>query len=162
MIASNVSFVFVDTCIIGNVVKGDCSPEDRSALSAIMVLPTSQISFGASTLVREEIEQIPKEYRSAHVGMYDTLRNFPTSDVTWVDESDPSIIASDTRYRRAQEILSGRTDAHLVVDAVNEQYDYFLTTDYKTVLRHASEVESEFSIKPVSPSQLAERWGLDP
>ena len=58
---------------MGNVVKGDCKPEDLSALSRIMGQPTSAVSFGASTLGREEIEQIPQEYRGPHVEVYETL-----------------------------------------------------------------------------------------
>ncbi len=150
---------------MGNVVKGDCKPEDLSALSKIMGQPTSAVSFGASTLVREEIEQIPQEYRGPHVQVYETLRNFASSKVTWANESDLNTILTDRRYLKAQEILSERTDAHLVVDALNEgrrnfpsASPYFLTTDYKTLLSHKTEIETEFPIKVVSPSQLRTEW----
>jgi predicted nucleic acid-binding protein len=157
------SSVYFDTCIIGNLVKQDASPADIAALRTILDAANERrIDLVASTVAREEINKIPEQYRLAHETIYSLLSRLPGSRVTWVEETSTggARVVQDPRFTDINQVLRDENDSRHFFQAVDNQVDFFLTTDQRSVLNQAPTLEQRFTVRPVSPTQLVKALGL--
>ena len=72
---SRVPRVFLDTCVISGHVNKDMRPVDQVAFDHLAgLVRESRLTFGASTVAREEIDRLLPPWRVSHVREYETLR----------------------------------------------------------------------------------------
>ena len=150
--------VFVDTCVISGMAKGDLKSSDASAVVQMAeMVQRSELTIWASTVAREEIDQVPPEHRQAHIDQYEALRIIRASDATWVDTSPEStgfgLVVEHPYYRKLRDTLRDENDARLVFQAKMAGLTDFVTVDYKSILNKAPDIEENVGIRAVSPSQ---------
>ncbi len=144
--------LYLDTNIVSALVRGDLSPRDQRALHDILGLAdSSACTLAASTVVREELERIPPEFQREHLAQYELLAHLRGSAVTWMDEGS---VVTNSVYAKLRTILPDEPDARHLFQASENAVEQFVTADYKTILRYASEIERVAGVHARSPSQF--------
>jgi len=72
------------------------------------------------------------------------------------------LIADDAIARRLREIGLDRLDAHHVMLAIRRQCDAFATCDENTLLKYRTQIEKEYSIRLMLPSEFVRQKGKAP
>jgi hypothetical protein len=68
----------------------------------------------------------------------------------------PMVSRYEFKLRQLQRLLPDRLDARHVFAVWRHGLEYFVTTDDKTILRYRLELERQFNVKAVRPSELVE------
>lgn len=155
--------VLLDTCVISGAAKGDMSPDDTTAFCRMAELVAeSNLTVWASTVAKEEIDKIPTEYRQGHLDEYNALRIIRRSDATWIDDDPGSTgfgeVVQHPQYAQLHDLLRDENDARLIFQAKMAGVNDFITVDYRSILNKATELEEQFDMKVLSPSQYMSNW----
>lgn len=96
--SSSVPSILVDTNIVSGLVKGDLPREQAQAVVAIVeMMRRSDVTITGTTVMRDELNKIPAQWRNSHVAVADTLRTLKTaSGVTWLDPNAGAVVESPT------------------------------------------------------------------
>lgn len=149
--------VYLDTCIVSGLAKGDLAPDEAKALQRILearkrgavVVVTSQVTKG-------EISAIPEIHRASHEVLYNLLEDVPTVST---HRTDGGLLLlgvgggrrEDPLFTSLMSALPDPTDAEHVFQAAKNNLLYLITTDARTLIRHAVTVEQLCGVKLVTP-----------
>ncbi len=122
-----------------------------------------------SALVQEEMEDIPAEYRAPHLAQFarlEVLAVLPVIQAT--PPFRPTDFPHGTRTHPLLERLLNvldRVDAEHVFQVAQRGLCYFITLDFRSILRRAVAVESVSGVKALKPvdfEMLLASRGIDP
>jgi len=114
----------------------------------------SAVTLAGSTVMRDELNKIPRPARDKHDAIYNTLNILKTSSgVTWVDANTKQVLQNPV-YTRLCKILPDEPDARMIAIGVEHGREYFMTCDERSILRLRSKVEAACPIKPRRPTEL--------
>jgi hypothetical protein len=72
--------VYLDTCVVSGLARGDLRPSTVGALLRILeAQKAGHVQLLTSSVTREEIERIPESYRTPHQTIYTQLAEIPTA-----------------------------------------------------------------------------------
>jgi predicted nucleic acid-binding protein len=151
---------YLDTCIVSGLAKGDLPIAERTALAKVLRLHKAQnIQLVTSSLVKDEIDKIPEEYRWQHETIYNLLANIPIASASWTDSGLALMgcgggTREDPLYSELRAVLPGEIDAQHIFQAIKSGAGYFVTTDSRTILRFREMLQSKYGVKCVTPSRL--------
>ena len=152
--------VYVDTCVVSAVVKGELSAADSQGFMTLAdAVRRSDVTLWASTVMRREIDAIPAPFRQAHLDAYNALHIVRASPTThWIDHRPDSTAygqkTAHPTFLLLTQIVSDRTDAEHLFQATLSGAKDFVTTDRRTILSKATELRSRVGINVHSPAQL--------
>ena len=153
--SSHVPSILVDTNIISGLVRGDLPPDQTQAVVTIVgMMQKSDVTLAGSTVMRDELNGIPVQWRSPHIAVADTLRTLKTdSGVTWLDPNSGSVVENPT-YAALRRNLPDEPDARMIAIGEEHHQDYFMTDDRRSVLSRRERIASICSIKPRLPTEI--------
>jgi hypothetical protein len=161
---------YLDTCIVSGIAKGDLALEQDAVLALLRLSKAGRLDLVTSEVTRTEIEGVPRPARDRHEAVYLLL-----SDVPLVATTEPRsqlVVArgggrrggvgmligpryrENPLYTKLKGIVPDDADAHHLFQAVSAGATHFVTSDKRTILRHAAELERDIGITAVLPSQL--------
>lgn len=157
--------LYLDNNLVSAIIQDDQNDAEMDALiwlleqrkAGMMQVVTSEVS-------RREIERLKGDTRRPVQMVYSLI-----DDVPFVE--DHRLLGFHSQWGRLggtvlpliedhpvssklRQIGLDRTDAHHVMLAILEECDFFLTCDKKTILAYRREVEAEFPIRFLRPSEL--------
>lgn len=150
--------IYLDTSVISGCVKRDMKTTDYNAFKTIAnKAQAKEIILCGSTVVKEEIDKIPYEYRHEHSEIYNTLNIVRKSTAIWIDDEPNSTNFGNTVYdedfRKLSEILPDKNDVRHLFQAKKNGIKIVITLDEKTILSKSGELESKCQMKVYSPSE---------
>ncbi len=157
----SVPSIFFDTTIISGLAKGDLPQAELRAAAQIMKWAQSgQVTVGASTVSRDELDEIPLSKRGPHDEVYNTLSAFKTSSgVTYFDPNTNSVVTNPI-YGNLRLTLKDEPDARIIAIGEEHGFEYFVTDDRKTILSRRSDVEAICQIKPRSATEAVKEISM--
>lgn len=152
---------YLDTCVVSGLAREDLPEVELTALDKILeAQKRGAVSLVTSRVTKEEIDKIPDVHRRKHQTIYNLLADIPEAKAFRRDRF-LDILPWDFGMRLqpmlAQLIttLPDEADARHVYQAAQNGVGYFVTTDYKTILAHRTQIEQIAKIKPRSPQEFA-------
>jgi hypothetical protein len=160
--------VYLDTCIISGIAKMDLGDENIDALLSIFEQSKKgNLNILTSIITESELNAIPIQYRKQHELIYYLLANLPYIQNAQTVQQGSMIIGigigigfgnrrrkTDPLFGKLSTLLPDNNDAMHVFQATKNNVQYFLTTDYKTILKFKGEIEQICNIKAMSPTEL--------
>ncbi|WP_447600563.1 hypothetical protein [Nitrospira sp. Nam80] len=152
---------YLDTCVVSGLAREDLPDVELAAQDQILDAQKRRlISLVTSRVTKEEIEKIPQSYRRKHQTIYNLLADIPVAKA--FRRNKPwSLLPWDLGVRLqpmlAQLIttLPDEADARHIYQAAQNGVQYFVTTDYRTILAHRAKIERIAGIKAASPREFA-------
>jgi hypothetical protein len=156
---------YLDTNLVSGLVKEDLGDVELVALSELLRLrEQGAIGLVTSHITAEELSKIPPEGRGRHDDIYMRFDDVPAIDeqfrMPMVIRGGPGSrivrppIVEDAALHQLRSILPDVTDARHVFQAARNGVDYFVTCDYRTIVKHAAAVQAAVGIVVCLPSQL--------
>ena len=149
---------YLDTCVPSAIVKGELASSDSQAIGQMgELVRASALTLWTSTVMLEEMNQIPEPYRGPHLEAYNGLKvvtGHPTTN--WIDD-DPSSPtygkeAVHPTFQSLRSILPDRNDARHIFQASMNGVRDFVTLDNHTILSRRSQIHEATGIHVWSPS----------
>lgn len=160
--ASTSTTVYIDTCIVSGLAKGDVLPNEEKALTTLLEAhKKGKIVWMTSDVVKDEIGRIPQEHRPPHSVLYQLMADVPKVSTYRVD-SGLTLMGvgggrrEDPVFTSLKQILPDEGDAEHIFQATKNGVSYFMTIDQRTILKHKEQIEKQHNIKVVKPTQLVE------
>lgn len=159
---------YLDNCIVSAVVKGDF-PKEKEALEWLLNLyDTGKLDLWTSKVTLDELERHGmKEERDEMKALFDRLQRVPFVedhkvlgfDSKWDHLGGVSnpLVEDDRDSRTLRQVGLDRTDAHHLMLAIRAGCDVFLTLDARTILNRRAQVEGQFIIRLMTPSEFVRR-----
>jgi len=164
--------VYADQVVVSTLRRWDQRPEENKAIAVLKDWhDTGQITLVVSA-VHDRETATPEQYREEQARI---LALFPR--VEFADDhrligfntmyagpggrggfTTHPLIEDDTFARRLREIGLDRLDAHHVMLAIKRECDAFVTCDEATILKYRAQVEGEFPILLMLPSEFIQRY----
>ena len=161
---------YFDNTVISAKVKNEF-PEEIMALSELLKMSESgTLELVTSEITLREIEQYLGERKDDMKDFYSLFKRVPLiEDHTvlgfhsqWSSQGGGSypLVQDDPISSSIRKILKrkknkNRPDAHhLMVAIKGRECDVFLTFDWKTILRYREEIEEQYAIRVMRPSEL--------
>ena len=152
--------VYLDTCIVSGLAKGDLAPPDVRALEWILQQHKQRhLRLATSAVTKFELAKIPARFRIAHSAVNELLDVVPAR-VTfgfWGAEraiEDPNWWT----FERLTWLLPDAIDAEHLTFAIQAGFHHFITTDERTILRHKRKLLSDFDVRAMSPRAFKRYW----
>ena len=164
---------YIDNDVVSGFRRRDLKPDELAAIDTLKVLAeTGSISLVVSAVHDREAAPLPEQHREEQTKILalfprvefaddHRLYGFNTVDSGRGGFVTYPLIEDDAIARRLREIGvgrgdpdGGRQDAHHVMLAIRRQCIVFATCDEATILKHRAQVEAEFSIRLMLPSEL--------
>jgi len=150
---------YLDTCIISGIAKEDLKSDQLAAVFELLRLHKERvIQLVTSDMVKAEIDRIPAQFRSRHESIYNLLEDV-SSFVSGTGMSPiglPMMSRHQSRLRAMQAVLPDRLDARHVFAAWRHGLEYFVTTDESTIVRFRTELDGQFNVRAMLPTELLE------
>ncbi len=160
--------VYLDTCIISGIAKMDLPEEEISSLLAVLKHgKKGNLKIITSKVSKDEINKIPIEYRQKHELIYYLLTELPyvhNFRNVWQNGTIIGVGVGvgfghynrkiDPTLSKLRSLLPHKNDALHIFQAIKNKSQYFLTTDYKTIIKFRNKIEEIHKIKIVSPIEL--------
>ncbi len=143
---------YLDTCIVSGLAKSDLSPTELEALKKILDLhDAGKVELCTSAEVEDELSGIPAEHREPHLEVFERFRNLPriTGGIDSLTRLGPVGPIGNPRMRMLDRLKKAgldETDAMHVFIATTNKVEYFVTTDQKTILKYAEQVQAASGI----------------
>lgn len=165
--------VYLDSVLVCEIYSNDQKQEESAAFEAVMDSHSAgQLQLVTSQVTKDEIDQCPEEWKKMHMKAYRLLtkvRYIPAQEHKgYASQSDQfgftswPIMDGHPTWVRLREIGLDEKDAHHVTLAIENQCDWFLTCDKRTILARRAEIEKAFpAIKLMLPSELMSSNLLD-
>ena len=161
--------IYADNDVVSGFGKRDFPPPEMKALEVVEDLHSSgRLNLRTSLLALREIEDYQDDQRRGAVeAVYRRLEKIPFVEdhkllgfhSQWDSQGGITypLLEDDPISLALRGMGIKRTDAHHVMLAIRSGCDVFLTCD-GGVLEHRAEIENRFSIRPMRPSDLVERF----
>jgi hypothetical protein len=151
--------LYLDTCIIIGLVKEDLGAEMASLYRLLNLRKAGAVDLVTSHVAREEIQAVHESVRARHEAPYGLLEDVPSAAEVRPDSGLSATGVGggsrpDPLFLRLCELLPDRNDARHIFQAIRSDVTYFVTTDQRTVLSRAEDLEREAGVRAVRPSQL--------
>jgi hypothetical protein len=118
------------------------------------MMKRSDVTLAGSTVMRDELNRIPAQYRSSHLAVADTLRTLKTSSgVTWFNPNTGSVVTSPA-YAALRSMLPDEPDARMIAIGEEHRQRFFMTADRNSILTYRERIASICSIKPRRPTEV--------
>ena len=150
---------YLDTCVASAIAKRELSSADSQAVARLgELVQSSAVTLWTSTVMLEEIHQIPEPYRGPHLDAYNGLRTVAGHPTTaWLDDgstsSSPGQAAVHPMYDKLRKLLPDENDARHLFQAKMNGVPDFITVDKRTILSRGTEISRTVGIKVWSPAQ---------
>jgi len=152
--------VYLDTCIISGLAKGDIALPDVRALEWILQEhKLRHLRLATSAASEFELAKIPARYRIAHSAIYSLLDKVPAQGS--IGFWDPERAIEDPHwwtFERLSWVLPDELDAYHMLFAIKAGIHHFITTDERTILRHKKKLLAEFDVRTMSPRTFMKYW----
>lgn len=138
--------LYLDTCIVSGLAKEDLPTVEQEALAELLELhKAGRLKLVTSHITKQEIAKIPLRARLRHIMIYNLLENVPATKT----------VKADPLFRKIRTIVPDEEDAKHLYQAVKSRSWYFVTTDKRTILRHATKLFLEAKeLMVMSPSEM--------
>jgi hypothetical protein len=160
--------VYLDTCIISGIARMDLTDEEIDALLNILEeSKKGNLNIITSKISKSELDVIPIAYRKQHELIYYLLGDLPyINNFKIVKQGGMAIgigmgpafghhvAKTDPIFSKLNALLPDRNDAMHIFQAAKNQIQYFLTADYKTILKFKTEIQNICNLKARSPTEL--------
>lgn len=154
--------IYVDTCVISGHAKNELNAQEARAFTKLLELyKQGEVSLLTSAVSREEIDRIPKQYRTPHEGILEQLRNIPAAGYLVLDhgfEVPAFGVKQHSIYKSLAKLLKDPDDAKHIYQAYREGASIFVTLDAKTILAKAHEISRASSIEVLLPSESVAKY----
>lgn len=168
--------VYIDNDVVSGFRRRDLKPDQLAAIDVMKALADGTITLVVSAVHDREAALLPEQYREEQMKI---LALFPR--VEFADDhllegysalgvparqgfiSTPRM-EDDSVASRLREIGLDQRDAHHVMLAIKRECVAFVTCDEATILKYRTQVEAEFPIRLMLPSEFIQRYPetLDP
>ena len=157
--------VYLDTCIVIGLVKEDLANEQAATDKILECYGRGNVSLKTSHIAKEELKKASKNLRSKQMRIYHLLSKVPEAR-EFRGSRGPSGLGLGTSssahpslhlmLKKLIELLHGKSDARHVFQAAMNRMQYFLTTDYDTILKYRQQIRQISRVEAVSPTELLE------
>lgn len=152
--------VYVDSCVVSQFADGRGRADDVAAVAEIMcAYETGLIEVVKSSIVDREVGRVREPYKPLHLQALALVANVPL--VAFRIKTPPINPMSFPFGEREHELLSklksvlpDTTDAEHVFQAAMSNFDYLVTVDHATMVKHASKVASFCRVRIVTPAEF--------
>ena len=149
---------YLDTCIVSGLAKGDLGSETQAALLRILeARKVGRVELVTSEVTRSELAAIPEVHRGSHSAIYYLLADVPLAPAEYripPFKPAPMFRRRDKLLLALEALLPDAADASHAFQAARSMASYLITTDRRTMLKHADAVEALCNLKLVNPSQF--------
>jgi hypothetical protein len=151
---------YLDTCILSGLAKEDLAAAETAALLRILqARKRGEITIVTSEVARDEIAQVPEAHRSRHEMIYNLLNDVP---LCATHRTDSGLLmmgvgggwCEDSLFATLKTVLPDAADAEHVFQAAKNNVRLFITTDRRTMVRHAAAVEEVCGVKILTPTEF--------
>jgi hypothetical protein len=161
--------VYIDNDVVSGFRKRDLRLKELAAIDALQALADAgSVSLVVSAVHDREAAPLPEQYRQEQEKILSTFPRVEFADdyqlsafhtlhagrggfITW------PLFEDDAVARRLREIGLDRVDAHHVMLAIKRECAAFVTCDETTILKYRAQVEAEFPIRLMLPSEFIQR-----
>jgi hypothetical protein len=155
---------YLDTNLVSGLARENLGDELVALRELLWRRKQGAIELYTSHITAEELARIPAELRARHEDVYLLLDDVPAVgeqfQMPTVIRGGPGSrivgapIVQDAALAQLRSILPDETDARHVFQAAKNGVDYFVTCDYRTIVKHAAAVQAAVGIVACLPSQL--------
>jgi hypothetical protein len=151
---------YLDTCLVSGLAKRDLRPSEHEALRQLLWLrKAGALVLVTSPVTREELQRIPPDARELHEDIYALLDDVPLAQEVQTDSGlTLTGVGGGPRenptFTSLKAVLKDVNDARHLFQAIQNDVQYFVTDDERTVIRHASEIQDRFGLVVRLPSRL--------
>jgi predicted nucleic acid-binding protein len=157
---------YLDTNLVSGLGRADIKAEEYQALHQVIeLMHEGRIALVTSAVTKEEIDRVPLEHRAPHEAIYALLAKVPVVDeqrlvpriiqaIRGRSQVIGPLVVQEEDLGTLNSILPDQNDARHVFQALRNSSQYFVTTDRRTILTRAKQIEAAFPIRVVLPSQL--------
>ena len=150
--------LYLDTCVLSALVKGELSSDDSQAVVQIgQLVQSSDVTVWTSTVMKEELDRIPEPYRGRHLSAYQgikTVTGHPTTN--WIDDDPASptfnLPTVHPTFAKVESLVPDRDDARHLFQASMNGVEDFVTIDQRTILSRAEPIKQKAGIRVWSPA----------
>lgn len=154
---STIPRAYLDTCVISGLARRDLPPTEQGAADSLIELVyQSRVTVCTSTEAWGEIQQVPEQHRQPHLRQYQQI-SILTKAAEWFDTDEVYTPEAQQVLARLRSVVPGEIDARHIAHAAMHGVPDFITTDRKTILRHASEIHGICGVLAVSPAAYVAR-----
>lgn len=152
--SSSIPRAYLDTCVISGLVEEDLKSKDQVAVREMMgLVQESRLTVCTSTEARGELLDLePQERRQQHMQAYDEIQTLKR-EADWLDPEEPFTPEAMQILGRLREVLPDEMDARHIAHAAMHGVNDFVTSDYRTILSRAGEVEEVSGVSVWSPRE---------
>lgn len=145
---------YLDTSVISALAEQDRPRSEQEAINGLMdLVEDSGLAVCTSTEAKGELRQIGDEdRRDRHMGEYDTVQTLQR-EADLLDPDEPFTDEAPDTLERLQSVLPDETNACRIAHAAMHRVEDFVTTERRTILSRASEVEQASGVSVWSPSE---------
>jgi hypothetical protein len=150
---------YIDTCIVSAITR-EQFPEEKAAMLRLLDWHERGVfPLVTSDIMHHEIMKIPERHRANRADqerLYSLLLKVPSLvPVTRLTAMGvPGASLESFTLRALERFIPDRADARHVFAALYSGIEFFVTTDYDTILRHRDRLKTEFRVTALFPSEL--------
>ncbi len=145
---------YLDTCVFSQGVKNQLGQSDADAMVQICSwVEKSELTICTSTVALEELEKIPEPFQLPHIDAYNAVRTLAGSEQTVVLDGS-TVEGTHPTLQRLRDVLD-ENDARHVFQAHQNGVKDFITTDRRTILNRAPQIEQIVDVRVRSPAEFA-------
>ena len=166
--------IYLDNNIVSGISKGDLRRSEMDALDQLLTSDErGEVDLFTSEVTHKEINQYEDdEIRADIEAIYFRLRRVEflddhrvlgfhiQSDQLGGSVSNP-LVEDDLMARALREIGLHRMGAHHLMLAIKARCDVFLTCDEKTIIRFRHEIQEQFDISVLMPTEVISAYIQD-
>lgn len=157
--------VYLDTSVVSAIAKDDTPTQAAASIEILRLFDEGKLELVTSKIIGTEIERYRGEGRRNIEVVYRLLKKVPFVDDhkvlgvysqwDWLGGGSTGALVEDhPTSSKLRQLGLDKTDAHHLMLAVSEGCDVFLTCDQRTILKWRVEVEAQFPIRLMRPSEL--------
>lgn len=152
--SSSIPRAYLDTCVISGLAEEDLKSKDQVAVREMMgLVQESRLTVCTSTEARGELLDLkPQERRDQHMQAYDEIQTLK-SEADWLDPDEPFTPEAKQTLECLRQVLPDEADARHIAHAAMHDVRDFVTSDYRTILSRADEVEEASGVSVWSPRE---------
>ena len=157
IVADNVPAAYLDTCVISGLVRSQLDETEESALLELLKrFDDGSLNLVVSEIAEREIARIPPAHRTPHDDFYNLLSAVPTFRPPALTRLSPlGLPMPDPHWplwKDLTKVLSD-DDANHAYQVISYGFDFLVTVDRRTILRHQEYLRESCHLNALLPSE---------
>lgn len=159
---------YLDNSVVSAIVKDDMPAESAALMQLLQASDAGKLEVVTSEVTRREIELLEGQHRRNVEVVYRLLKRVRFIEAQELVGSHSmggtwgflawGQIENEPVWAALLQMGLDRTDAHHLMVAIRSECEVFLTCDERTILNRRGQIEAQFPIRVMRPSDLVREF----